>query len=337
MYYTCSRQLTSACCDLLPIDDSDYDLKILLYVCLAIGILAAPGFAKVTLISHTLTYELRTFAGPDSDLYIAPSVPISPCDSAALVSAYSSNFCWSPGTGDPTDSAWTLLYGTQQACATITSVTNELRKLTSSTNISGGVIFPGCNLGVPSKYRALGHARVNITIQVTDAPADYALIYNILGEDWGGEIMGGITTIAGYLRISRQGGSVVLEDTIFVGADVADAVDSGSLPIGNYQIAYEIFHTHSGVLAQPWFPNGQSLISFDLDFGAVTCGDLDASGQVDVTDAVYLINYIFAGGQAPQDSKGGDVNCSNQTDVTDAVYMINYIFASGAAPCAACQ
>lgn len=296
-----------------------------------------PCFAGASLVSYTHSYVLETNAGSDSDIFVLPSVLATDCDSGSIVSAYSSDYCWSPGSADPLDSAWALLYGTQQTCATITPATNELRKLSSSTNISGGVIFPGCNLGVPSRYRAIGHALVNITFQVTDAPADYALTYNILGEDWGGEIMGGITTIAGYLRISRQGGSVVLEDTIFVGAVVADAVDSGSLPIGTYQIAYEIFHTHSGVLSQPWFPNGQSLISFDLDFGAVPCGDLDASGQIDVTDAVYLINYIFAGGQAPQDSKGGDVNCSNQTDVTDAVYMINYIFASGAVPCAACQ
>ena len=69
----------------------------------------------------------------------------------------------------------------------------------------------------------------------------------------------------------------------------------------------------------------------------VPCGDLDASGQIDITDAVWLVNYIFAGGLPPKDSKGGDMDCSNQTDITDAVYLINYIFAGGPPPCAACR
>ena len=66
---------------------------------------------------------------------------------------------------------------------------------------------------------------------------------------------------------------------------------------------------------------------------AASCGDTNASGQIDITDAVYLINYIFAGGPAPQDDGAGDFNCSSQTDIVDAVFMINYIFASGPAPC----
>lgn len=66
---------------------------------------------------------------------------------------------------------------------------------------------------------------------------------------------------------------------------------------------------------------------------AAPCGDSDDSGRIDVTDAVYLINYIFAGGPAPLDDAAGDVDCSNRTDITDAVFLINYIFASGPAPC----
>ncbi len=73
------------------------------------------------------------------------------------------------------------------------------------------------------------------------------------------------------------------------------------------------------------------------DIQAPPCGDVDASGQLDITDAVYLINYIFASGPSPQDEANGDVDCSNQTDITDAVYLINYIFAGGAPPCAACK
>ncbi len=61
-------------------------------------------------------------------------------------------------------------------------------------------------------------------------------------------------------------------------------------------------------------------------------GDADNSGQVNITDAVYLINYIFAGGPAPSPMSLGDADGTGQLNITDAVYLINYIFAGGPAP-----
>ncbi len=66
------------------------------------------------------------------------------------------------------------------------------------------------------------------------------------------------------------------------------------------------------------------------------CGDADDSQMVSISDAVYLINYIFAGGPAPSPIESGDCDCSGGVTISDAVYLINYIFASGPAPCAAC-
>lgn len=84
---------------------------------------------------------------------------------------------------------------------------------------------------------------------------------------------------------------------------------------------------------------GQCDVGINTTCAAPTyaCGDMDASAQVDITDAVYLINYIFGGGPAPHDEASGDIDCSNQTDITDAVYMINYIFGGGDPPCADCR
>ncbi len=66
------------------------------------------------------------------------------------------------------------------------------------------------------------------------------------------------------------------------------------------------------------------------------CGDADHSGSVDISDAVYLIAYIFAGGPAPNPAEAGDANCDHTADISDAVYLIQYIFSGGAAPCAGC-
>jgi len=63
------------------------------------------------------------------------------------------------------------------------------------------------------------------------------------------------------------------------------------------------------------------------------CGDADGSGDVDIDDAVYLINYIFASGEPPDPMQAGDVDCSGEVDIDDVVYLIGYIFSSGPEPC----
>lgn len=70
---------------------------------------------------------------------------------------------------------------------------------------------------------------------------------------------------------------------------------------------------------------------------AYLCGDADGSGNVTISDGVYLINYVFSGGPAPSPLLSGDADCSGAITISDAVYLISYIFSGGAAPCAACQ
>ena len=68
-------------------------------------------------------------------------------------------------------------------------------------------------------------------------------------------------------------------------------------------------------------------------------GDADNSGTVNISDAVYLISYIFSGGTAPAPSPigSGDADCSNTVNISDAVYLIAYIFAGGPAPGQTCD
>ena len=63
------------------------------------------------------------------------------------------------------------------------------------------------------------------------------------------------------------------------------------------------------------------------------CGDADASGEVDIDDAVHLINYIFSGGPPPEPYESGDADCSGEVDIDDVVYLIAYIFSGGNPPC----
>jgi hypothetical protein len=66
------------------------------------------------------------------------------------------------------------------------------------------------------------------------------------------------------------------------------------------------------------------------------CGDANGDATIDISDAVYLIAYIFSGGSAPgncgQPNGMGDANADGTVDISDAVYLIAYIFSGGPAP-----
>lgn len=62
------------------------------------------------------------------------------------------------------------------------------------------------------------------------------------------------------------------------------------------------------------------------------CGDVNDDGNVNVGDAVYLINWIFRGGPAPASLNAADANNDGANNVGDAVYLVNYIFRSGPPP-----
>ncbi len=82
--------------------------------------------------------------------------------------------------------------------------------------------------------------------------------------------------------------------------------------------------------------DGFHLTLFECDYEPFLCGDADDSGGVDIDDVVYLINYIFGGGPAPDPLEVGDVDCSGEVDIDDVVYLINYIFGGGPVPCDGC-
>jgi hypothetical protein len=69
----------------------------------------------------------------------------------------------------------------------------------------------------------------------------------------------------------------------------------------------------------------------------IVCGDINGSGDVDISDAVYIVRYIFGGGQPPFGGQVGDLNCDGSCDISDAVYLMQYIFAGGPVPCAGCK
>ncbi len=99
----------------------------------------------------------------------------------------------------------------------------------------------------------------------------------------------------------------------------------------------EIDYAAGGWVSHQRLPWRRPHSGADIIFGAAQCGDFDGSGAISVSDAVYMINYIFAGGPAPTDTRQGDINCDGMVNITDAVYLINYIFLAGPMACADCS
>lgn len=65
----------------------------------------------------------------------------------------------------------------------------------------------------------------------------------------------------------------------------------------------------------------------------VICGDANGDLLVNITDAVFIIDFIFNGGAAPDPLESADANSDGLVNITDAVYLIRYIFNGGPAPC----
>jgi len=64
-------------------------------------------------------------------------------------------------------------------------------------------------------------------------------------------------------------------------------------------------------------------------------GDAGGDGTINVSDAIYVTNYIFEGWPAPIPYRilSADAVCDCGVNVGDAVYIINYIFKGGPPPC----
>jgi len=78
-----------------------------------------------------------------------------------------------------------------------------------------------------------------------------------------------------------------------------------------------------------------TLVTVARDVGYVV-GDPTGNGLVDAGDVIYLINYLFRAGPAPDPMEAGDVTCDGQVNSDDIVFLINYLFRGGAAPPPSC-
>lgn len=65
-------------------------------------------------------------------------------------------------------------------------------------------------------------------------------------------------------------------------------------------------------------------------------GDPTWDGIIDVADVLYLLNYLYKGGPAPDPAEIGDVTCDGTVDLDDVIFLLNYLYKGGPAPPPSC-
>ncbi len=95
----------------------------------------------------------------------------------------------------------------------------------------------------------------------------------------------------------------------------------------------------AGDWSRPWF-YGMTLLgdpTLKLSrFMSDHTGDVNGDGEINVADIVFLINYLFKGGPAPEPFRYGDPNADCSVDVADVIYLINYLYREGPPPGIGC-
>lgn len=62
--------------------------------------------------------------------------------------------------------------------------------------------------------------------------------------------------------------------------------------------------------------------------------DTNQSANVDLADAIFLFNFLYASGEAPRCMKSADVNDDGSVDLSDGVALLDFLYQGGSAPAA---
>jgi hypothetical protein len=61
-------------------------------------------------------------------------------------------------------------------------------------------------------------------------------------------------------------------------------------------------------------------------------GDSNADGTLNITDGIYVLNYLFLGGPEPPCQESANANDDATLNITDGIYILNYLFLGGPQP-----
>jgi hypothetical protein len=63
-------------------------------------------------------------------------------------------------------------------------------------------------------------------------------------------------------------------------------------------------------------------------------GDSNADAQLNITDGIFVLNYLFLGGPTPTCLEAANANDDPSLNITDGIYILNFLFLGGPSPAA---
>ena len=61
-------------------------------------------------------------------------------------------------------------------------------------------------------------------------------------------------------------------------------------------------------------------------------GDVNFTGNVDITDAIYLLGFLFMGYDDPECLDPADTLDDGRVNISSSIYLLNFLFTGGPAP-----
>ncbi len=61
-------------------------------------------------------------------------------------------------------------------------------------------------------------------------------------------------------------------------------------------------------------------------------GNSNADTGINITDGIFILNFLFLGGPAPPCRESADANGDATINITDGIYVLNFLFLGGPAP-----
>ncbi len=98
-------------------------------------------------------------------------------------------------------------------------------------------------------------------------------------------------------------------------------------------IQVDIIHSHLSDPTGKWIDSVEFFNGSVYVPGLCVYGDANANGTVNLSDIIYLVNYVFKGGIPPCPEKAGDANRNGVVNLPDIIFLVNHVFKGGPAPC----
>lgn len=138
------------------------------------------------------------------------------------------------------------------------------------------------------------------------------------------------------VAVKSDSGESVAGATVCLTQDSTVYVTRQTDGLGNATFNDVLFE-HEGLATIGMMKNGY-LMHVDSVFVGACClgvrGNVngDAQDMCDLTDLMYLVNYLMQGGAAPECFDEADLNADGSIDLSDEIYLTNHLFLGGPAP-----